>query len=105
MEGGCLKNHRLPQIIKRITENWCGKPAFITPGLRLAFQDSHKISLEGRTLLGENTCRDFSEPDGVGPSRVAQFLYAGPDADLQADVVGFVQELLSRCNVVRGVNR
>jgi hypothetical protein len=42
--------------------------------------------------------RDFSEPDGVGPSRVAQFQYAGPDADLQADVAGFIKELLTKCD-------
>jgi hypothetical protein len=42
--------------------------------------------------------RDFSEPDGVGPSRVAQFQYAGPDADLQTDVAGFIKELLTKCD-------
>jgi hypothetical protein len=44
--------------------------------------------------------RDFSEPDGVGPSRVALFQYGGPDADLQADVVGFTKELLTKCDRV-----
>ena len=43
--------------------------------------------------------RDFSDPDQTGPSRVAQFLYAGPHEDLQADVVGFVRELLSKCGI------
>jgi len=141
--------------------------AVITPGLRLAFQDKQKVSLEGRTLLGEEASREiwvcgpgafvvlkalafdqrgenkdaydlyfvirnygsgvddvsrylgpllkeeetqkaleilnrnFSEPDGVGPSRVARFLYEGPDPDLQADVAGFVRELLSSCDVMR----
>jgi len=42
--------------------------------------------------------RDFSEPDGVGPSRVAQFQYAGLDADLQTDVAGFIKELLTKCD-------
>lgn len=41
--------------------------------------------------------RDFLEPDGIGPSRVAQFQYGGPNADLQADVAGFAKELLTRC--------
>jgi len=41
--------------------------------------------------------RDFSEPDGVGPSRIARFQYKGPDADLQADVAGFTKELLTKC--------
>lgn len=44
--------------------------------------------------------RDFSDPDQSGPSRVAQFLYAGPNEELQADVVGFVRELLSKCDIV-----
>ncbi len=139
--------------------------AVITPGLRLAFQDRQKVSLEGSTLLGEKAnreiwvcgpgafvvlkalafdqrgenkdaydlyfvirnygrgvdavyeClepflnepetrqafeilqRDFSDPDQTGPSRVAQFLYRGPDAELQADVVGFIRELLSKCDI------
>jgi len=41
--------------------------------------------------------RDFLEPDGIGPSRVAQFQYRGPNADLQADVAGYVKELLNKC--------
>jgi len=43
--------------------------------------------------------RDFSEPDGVGPRRVAEFLYAAPGDELQADVAGFVRELLKRCHI------
>ena len=138
----------------------------ITPGLRLAFQDRQKASLEGLTLLGEKASRDiwvcgpgafvvltalafelrgenkdaydlyfvirnygrgvddicsclgpilkeeetqraleilsrnFSDPDALGPSRVAQFLYRGPEASLQADVVGFVKELLHKCRIM-----
>jgi predicted nucleotidyltransferase len=41
--------------------------------------------------------RDFSEPDGIGPSRIAQFQYREPNADLQADVAGFTKELLTKC--------
>ncbi len=44
--------------------------------------------------------RDFSEPDLIGPSRVAQFLYQSPQANLQADVVGFVRELLIKCGQI-----
>ncbi len=40
---------------------------------------------------------DFSDPNGVGPRRVAEFLYGGPNEELQADVVGFVRELVSKC--------
>jgi hypothetical protein len=39
--------------------------------------------------------RDFTDPESVGPRRVAEFITAGPDEDVQADVVGFVQELLA----------
>jgi hypothetical protein len=41
--------------------------------------------------------RDFSEPNGLGPRRVTQFLHAGPNDELQADVAGFVRELLRKC--------
>ena len=40
--------------------------------------------------------RDFSDPDGLGPRRVAEFLYRTPNDELQADVVGFVRELLGK---------
>jgi hypothetical protein len=43
--------------------------------------------------------RDVSDPDGVGPRRVAEFLYVGLNEELQADVVGFVRELLIRCGI------
>ncbi len=39
--------------------------------------------------------RDFLDPDGTGPRRVAQFLWGRSDADTQADVVGFVGALLA----------
>ena len=42
---------------------------------------------------------DFSDPDKIGPRRVAEFLHRGPNEDLQADVVGFVRDLLSRCEI------
>jgi hypothetical protein len=41
--------------------------------------------------------RDFLDPDGVGPRRVADFIIGGRDAALQADVVGFVSQLLDLC--------
>ena len=43
--------------------------------------------------------RDFSEPDGVGPRRVAEFLYRTPNDELQADVAGFIRELLRKCDI------
>jgi hypothetical protein len=41
--------------------------------------------------------RDFTDPDGVGPTRVAQFIAGKPDDEIQADVVGFVTALLNSC--------
>jgi len=41
--------------------------------------------------------RDFLDPDSLGPRRVAEFIVGGPDLDLQADVVGFVAQLLDSC--------
>ena len=43
--------------------------------------------------------RDFSDPDGVGPHRVAEFMYRAPNDDMQADVAGFVRELLRKCGI------
>jgi hypothetical protein len=135
--------------------------AIIAPGLRSAFRDRKRITLNGRTLFGEKATRevwvcdagayvvlkalafesrgenkdaydlfyvlrnygsgvgdvvvklqplldddearkaldvlrrDFTDPDSVGPRRVAEFITGGPDDDVQADVVGFVAQLLS----------
>ncbi len=38
--------------------------------------------------------RDFTDPESVGPMRVAQFFTGGVDDSIQADVVGFVRSLL-----------
>ena len=40
---------------------------------------------------------DFGDHDGVGPRRVAEFLFGTPDDEIQADVVSFVRALLYRC--------
>jgi hypothetical protein len=40
--------------------------------------------------------RDFTDPESVGPRRVAEFIGGGPDDEVQADVVGFVAELLRK---------
>jgi hypothetical protein len=60
-----------------------------------------------RPLLGDSEAqralqilRDyFFDHEGVGPRRFAEFLQGGPDADIQADVVGFVKALLDRCRL------
>jgi hypothetical protein len=57
-----------------------------------------------RPLLGDSDAqraltilrRDFLDPDAVGPRRVAAFLSGGRDDELQADVGGFVAQLLKR---------
>jgi hypothetical protein len=41
--------------------------------------------------------RDFVDHEGIGPRRVAEFQMGGPDEIIQADVVGFVRQLLERC--------
>ena len=41
--------------------------------------------------------QDFREHDGVGPRRVAEFIKGMPDDEIQADVVGFVRQLLDGC--------
>jgi hypothetical protein len=46
--------------------------------------------------------RDFSEHDAVGPHRAAAFLHGGPDDQTQADVVGFVAQLLRLCKSAAG---
>jgi predicted nucleotidyltransferase len=40
---------------------------------------------------------DFLEHNGLGPRRVAEFLYDRQDQETQADVVGFVRSLLEAC--------
>lgn len=42
--------------------------------------------------------RDFIDPEGVGPLRVAYFLAGGRDDAVQADVVGFVAQVLDGCS-------
>lgn len=41
--------------------------------------------------------RDFLDHDSIGPMRVAEFQTGGPDDAIQADVVGFMRQLLERC--------
>lgn len=41
---------------------------------------------------------DFQTHDGTGPRRVAEFLVDAPDDEIQADVVGFIGQLLDLCS-------
>ncbi len=45
--------------------------------------------------------RDFSDLDGLGPRRVADFLRGARDDELQADVRGLVLDLVARCRAAR----
>jgi len=64
----------------------------------------HDVVAKLQPLLGDPDAqkalavlrRDFLDPDMVGPSRVAAFLTGGRDDELQADVVGFVSQLLDK---------
>lgn len=135
--------------------------ALIAPGLRLAFQDRLRVTLDGLTLFGEKATRevwvcgvgafillkalafdgrgegkdaydlfyvlqnygagvedvatklrslvtdaeaqkalsvlrrDFQALESVGPRRVAEFMIGGADSNVQADVVGYVRQLLN----------
>jgi predicted nucleotidyltransferase len=40
---------------------------------------------------------DFNNSKAIGPRRVAEFLYGRPDADIQADAVGFARQLFVEC--------
>jgi len=144
-----------------LTKDWA---AIIAPGLHLAFKNNQKVTLSGRTIVGETTERDirvcgagafvilkalafhirgenkdaydlyyllrnygrgvsdvaaqlrpllpdasamraleylradFHDSETIGPRRVAEFLYGRSDADVQADAVGFIRQLLDECN-------
>jgi hypothetical protein len=43
--------------------------------------------------------RDFQSSGSVGPRRVAEFLFDREDAEVQADVAGFVRALLQECSI------
>ena len=40
---------------------------------------------------------DFQNSESIGPRRVAEFLFGRPDADTQADTLGFIRQLLTEC--------
>jgi len=44
---------------------------------------------------------DFSDLDSIGPMAVAEFLYRVRNNDLQAEVAGFVGELLGKCQILQ----
>lgn len=138
--------------------------AVIAPGLHLAFQDRERVTLSGKTIMGEQATRDvwvsgpgayvvlksiafrlrgenkdaydlfyfvrnfgagvgdvasrlqpllgdpsaqqaidclredFQAHDGIGPRRVAEFILGTADDRIQADVVGFIGQLITLCD-------
>jgi predicted nucleotidyltransferase len=63
------------------------------------------VAAELRPLLDDATARrameylgaDFRNLESIGPRRTAIFLYGRPNAETEADAVGFVQRLLTEC--------
>lgn len=106
-EEKCLKNLLLHPSTKTSRSSWCDRPDLYYV-IRNYGSGVEAVCEHLKPLLDEQETqealkilkRDFSDPDQLGPRRVAEFLYAGPDETLQADVVGFVRELLMRCGMV-----
>jgi len=71
-----------------LLRNYGSGVADVAAGLRALLPDSD--AERALTVLR----RDFLEHDAVGPRRVAQFLTGSADDSIQADVVGFMAELL-----------
>jgi predicted nucleotidyltransferase len=63
------------------------------------------VAAQFRPLLPDNSAvkalehlqADFNNSEAIEPRRVAEFLYGRPDADIQADAVGFVRRLIFEC--------
>lgn len=73
-----------------VLRNYGAGPADVAEKLRPLLDDP-----DARRAV-EILKRDFSTPDAVGPMRVAAFVTGGRDDALQADVVGFVAQLLAK---------
>jgi hypothetical protein len=61
---------------------------------------AHVAPLRRLAVMGDALAilaRDFTDPEALGPARVARFLYDQPNAETQADVAGFVSQFLSLC--------
>jgi hypothetical protein len=76
--------------LSHVVRNYGSGPADVASKLQPLLDDAD--AQRALTVLK----RDFSEPDALGPMRVAAFVTGGTDEQLQADVVGFVAQLLAR---------
>jgi len=74
-----------------VVRNYGGGIADVTARLKPLLSD------QGAKAALEYLRSDFRDREATGPHRVAQFLYGRDDADTQADVVGFVRELIAGC--------
>lgn len=72
-----------------VARNYGDGPADVAAKRRLLLDDTD--AQRALSILK----RDFAEPDAVGPMRVAAFVAGGKDDVLQADVVGFINQLLT----------
>jgi hypothetical protein len=73
-----------------VVRNYCSGPTDVASKLQPLLDDAD--AQRALTILK----RDFSEPDAVGPMRVAAFVTGGRDERLQADVVGFIGRLVAK---------
>ena len=74
-----------------VVRNYGGGIPDVTASLKPLLNDqSAKVALEYLRS-------DFNNRESIGPSRVAHFLYGRDDAGTQADVVGFVRQLIAGC--------
>lgn len=74
-----------------VVRNYGSRPADVASRLKPLLKDSQ--TKKALRILQE----DFLDRDSLGPGRVAKFIKGEFDDDIQADVVGFVRQLLEDC--------
>lgn len=71
-----------------VVQNYGSGPQEVAAKIRPLLDDPQAVS--ALRILE----RDFTDPESVGPRRVAEFIIGGPDDAVQADVAGFISKLL-----------
>lgn len=74
-----------------LVRNYGSRPADVASRLEPLLEDL--LARKALRILQE----DFLDRDSLGPLRVAKFIKGEFDEDIQADVVGFVRQLLEGC--------
>ena len=74
-----------------VVRNHGSSPADVTSRLKPLLEDFQ--AKKALRILTE----DFLDRDSLGPHRVATFIKGVPDDDIQAEVVGFIKQLLDGC--------